>query len=244
MFGVLNPGRRAPIVLAGLGLAVIVWGFLLGFARLPLSSASVLGFALVILAVSPKWLDDHKRWGLPVTLLGVVITLQSLHLLEHAVQMIQFYFLDWPAGKALGLISALNVEWVHFGWNWLIWGLTVYLVLRGLRNPWAYVLLAWSTLHSLEHSYLMVRYLQVLGELGQLDLPMFSAAQALPGVLGRNGWLALSDLCGRIPGLTTAPRSVIHFWWNVGELTLLLLAVWRSSPSALVTRRFTALDSE
>jgi hypothetical protein len=108
----------------------------------------------------------------------------------------------------------------------------LYLFIKGLRNPFAYALLIWSTLHSLEHTYLVVRYLQVARELNQLDLPLFTVAQALPGILGRNGWLALSELCGRIPGLTTAPRSVIHFWWNFGELSLLLLAAWRSSPAA------------
>ena len=80
----------------------------------------------------------------------------------------------------------------------------------------------------------MVRYLQVLVEMGRFGLPTFTVAQALPGVLGRNGWLALSelaDLCGRIPGLITAPRSVIHFWWNMGEVTLLLLAAWGYSQT-------------
>jgi hypothetical protein len=54
-------------------------------------------------------------------------------------------------------------------------------------------------------------------------------AQGLPGVLGRDGWLARSPasqgtfLC-RLPGLTTATRLDVHFWWNIGEITLLLLA--------------------
>ncbi len=48
--------------------------------------------------------------------------------------------------------------------------------------------------------------------------------QGLPGILGRDGWLAYSGLCGRIPGLTTASRIDVHFWWNTGEIVLLLLA--------------------
>jgi hypothetical protein len=227
---VLNPGRRSLIIFIGIVLAVIVWSFLVGYGAMSMSRASALAFGLVIIAVSPKWIDDTKRWGIPVGLLGVLITLQSLHMLEHATQMVQFYYLKLPAGTSLGLISALNVEWVHFTWNWLVWGLTVYLVVRGLRNPWSYVLLAWATLHSLEHTYLLIRYLQVLRELGPLGLPPLTVTQALPGVLGRNGWLALSEWCARIPGLTTAPRSVIHFWWNAGEVVLLLLASWRGAP--------------
>jgi hypothetical protein len=230
LFSVLNPGRRSLIVFIGLALAVILWSFLVGYGALSMSQASALAFGLIILAVSPKWLDDAKRWGIPVGLLGVLITLQSLHMIEHATQMVQFYLLSWPAGKSLGLISAFNVEWIHFTWNWLVWSITVYLVVRGLRNPWAYLLVAWATLHSLEHTYLLVRYLQVLREMGPLGLPPLTVTQALPGVLGRNGWLALSGWCGRIPGLTTAPRSVIHFWWNFGEIVLLFLASWRGAP--------------
>lgn len=221
-----NPGKRIWLVFAGIVVSVLLWSFLVGYGALSVSKASALGFALIILSVTPKWLDDIKRWGAPVGVLGIVITLQLLHLLEHTVQMIQFYRLSLPAGQSLGLISALNVEWVHFGWNWLIWGLTLFLVFKGMRNFWSYALLAWATLHSLEHTYLLVRYLQVLNEMGQFGLPTFTVAQALPGILGRNGWLALSELCGRIPGLTTAPRSVIHFWWNVGEVVLLMLAAW------------------
>ncbi len=224
-----NPGKRTWIVFAGIVISVLLWSFLVGYGALSVSKASALGFALIILSVTPKWLDDIKIWGASIGILGIVITLQLLHLLEHAVQMIQFYRFSLPAGQSLGLISALNVEWIHFSWNWLIWGLTLYLVIKGMRNPWSYILLTWATLHSLEHTYLLVRYLQVLVEMGQFGLPTFTVAQALPGVLGRNGWLALSelaDLCGRIPGLTTAPRSVIHFWWNMGEVTLLFLAAW------------------
>jgi hypothetical protein len=51
----------------------------------------------------------------------------------------------------------------------------------------------------------------------------------LAGVLGRDGWLALSSVTrgtfvSHLPGLTTATRLDIHFWWNMGETTLLILA--------------------
>jgi hypothetical protein len=57
-------------------------------------------------------------------------------------------------------------------------------------------------------------------------------AQGLPGVLGRDGWLARSQatqgtfLC-RLPGVTTANRLDVHFWWNMGEIGLLLIAADR-----------------
>jgi len=69
--------------------------------------------------------------------------------------------------------------------------------------------------------------LQVQAELRALGLPIFDAAQSLPGILGKDGALALSpfaSLCGVIPGLTTASRVAVHFWWNFGEIGLLLIA--------------------
>jgi hypothetical protein len=55
------------------------------------------------------------------------------------------------------------------------------------------------------------------------------AAQGLPGILGRDGWLATSDLTQntflcRLPGLASAARLDVHFWWNVGEIGLLMPA--------------------
>lgn len=44
----------------------------------------------------------------------------------------------------------------------------------------------------------------------------------LPVILGRDGWLALSRVprgrfVAHLPGLATATRLDIHFWWNFGE---------------------------
>ncbi|MFL5802195.1 MAG: hypothetical protein ACJ8CR_10705 [Roseiflexaceae bacterium] len=54
-------------------------------------------------------------------------------------------------------------------------------------------------------------------------------AQGPPGIIGRDGWLARSAvtqgtfLC-TLPGLTTAMRLDVHFWWNLIEMSLLLVA--------------------
>jgi hypothetical protein len=55
------------------------------------------------------------------------------------------------------------------------------------------------------------------------------SAQGLPGFFGRDGWIATSDVTRnsfvcRLPGFTTAVRLDVHFWWNVGETVLLILA--------------------
>jgi hypothetical protein len=54
-------------------------------------------------------------------------------------------------------------------------------------------------------------------------------AQGLPGIIGRDGWLARSPITQgtficTLPGLTTAMRLDVHFWWNTIEMALLLCA--------------------
>ena len=72
------------------------------------------------------------------------------------------------------------------------------------------------------------RYLMVLADLKEMGITTLTA-QGLPGILGQGGWLAQSEFTrgtffSRLPGLTTAIRLDVHFWWNMGEMSLLLLA--------------------
>jgi hypothetical protein len=97
-----------------------------------------------------------------------------------------------------------------------------------MRNFWAALLLAVTTAHTLEHTYLFIRHLIVLSELHQMNIYNVTA-QGLPGIIGRDGWLARSALTQNtflctLPGLTTAMRLDVHFWWNVIEMGLLLVA--------------------
>jgi hypothetical protein len=233
----INPKRHSLRLLVALAVAVIVGAFILGRGALPLWGVTSLGVAILLVPASLKWRDDARTWGLSAALLSMILALQSFHFVEHAVQLVQFYLLDRPGIGSQGLISALNVEWVHFSWNWIVWVVLVVMWFRGLRNVWMTLLLAWTTLHSLEHTYMLVRYLQVSAELRELGQPAFQVSQTLPGILGRNGFLALSEWCGRIPGLTTAPRVLVHFWWNFGEVALLFLAAWQGAPKLLTVRK-------
>ena len=226
----LDPGRHLPLVVVSLMVAVPLWGFLVGSGTASLSSASLLALAILAVPAALKWRDDAAKIGVTATVLSVLLVTQAFHTVEHFAQVIQYYLLEWPAGRSLGLITAANAEWVHFTWNLLVTLGIVFLVARGLRNPWAYALLVWATLHSLEHTYMLIRYFTVLSELNSLGLNATGVTQSLPGVLGRDGLLALQSWCGRIPGLTTAPRVAIHFWWNAGEIILLMLAAHRGLP--------------
>lgn len=190
------------------------------------------GTSIVLLTLLPvgiaKFRADRRLYGPLVMTLSILLTAQGLHTIEHIVQWLQYHLLYWTMRQSNGLLSAANAEWVHFVWNWAVLLVVVPLVWKGMRGGWAYVLLTITIAHTFEHTYLFIRHLQVLSELEQLGVTTITA-QGLPGIFGRDGWLARSIftrdtfLC-TIPGLTTATRLDVHFWWNVIEMSLLLAA--------------------
>lgn len=208
------------------GVAMTAW-------RWPLWAA--VGGFLVFAAVpfSVKWVGDLRRFGAGVAILGILLVLQGFHGVEHIVQFVQNHILGLSLRASTGLLSPANAEWVHFAWNWIVLVVIFGLLWAGhLRNVAGVALVIWATAHTLEHTYLMVRYLQVLSDLQAMGITGITA-QGLPGILGQDGWLARAPetqgtvLC-RIPGLTAASRLDIHFGWNAGELILLVLAAHRS----------------
>jgi hypothetical protein len=179
-------------------------------------------------------------------LLSMILVAQGTHTIEHIVQWIQYYLLNMPARRSTGLLSAANAEWVHFVWNWAVMIVVLGLARGGVRNFWATLLLAVTTAHTLEHTYLFVRHLIVLSELHQMNV-FNVTAQGLPGIIGRDGWLARSALTQNtflctLPGLTTAMRLDVHFWWNVIEMLLLLGAGAVFLRSRLGTRQASDLS--
>lgn len=146
-----------------------------------------------------------------------------------------------PQGAAP--FSPLNAEVVHFTWNVAVLAAVVYLLAAGLRNGWMWLLL-WAGVHTAEHTDMFVRYLEAVQRLAGAGLPLVGA-QGLPGFFGSGGWLATAGkatprafLCTIAPGLAAAPRLDVHFWWNVGEVAL-LLPVARPGCGAAVTPRVT-----
>jgi hypothetical protein len=229
-WGIFGPGRFTMAFAAATAVAALLAGVIAWQVQMPIWGGTLIVAGVLAIPFALKWQDDLQRYGAAAAALSILLVLQAFHTLEHIVQVIQFYVLDRPGAQSFGLLSSLNAEWVHFTWNWLVFGLVIFLYARGLRNVWAKLLIAWAFLHGVEHTYMLVRYFQVLNELAQLGVAPLPVAQALPGILGRDGWLALSEWCGRIPGLTTLPRVAIHFWWNAGEILLLALAAWRGLP--------------
>jgi hypothetical protein len=228
VLALLHPRERTSLAVALSAAGVLGWGIAVWLLRVPVWMASAGVLALLLIPGMLKWRDDLRRHGPTIMALSVLLAAQGFHTIEHTSQLIQFHVLKWAPFASTGLISAANAEWIHFVWNWAVVAAIAFLLRGGMRNIWAWLLLAWATAHALEHAYLFARYLDMRAELARLGFASLSA-QGLPGVLGRDGWLAKDPatqgtfLC-RLPGLTSATRLDVHFWWNAGEIVLLLAA--------------------
>jgi hypothetical protein len=224
----LNPRRQTGFFAIMLVIGLIVTGSAMRWLGLPLWAATALVLAMLLPPAILKWRTDGKRYGRVAMVLCILMMAQGFHSLEHLAQWIQYHILRWPNFVSSGLISTLNAETVHFIWNWGVFFTIAYLVRGGMRGPWGWLLMAWISAHAFEHTYLMARYVMVLQDLHTLGV-VDVGAQGLPGILGRDGWLATSAvtqgtfIC-RMPGLTTAVRLDVHFWWNITETLLLQLA--------------------
>jgi hypothetical protein len=228
VFRYLIPERfRLALGLGGVALLMGIFGIASG---LPLWRSALPGTFLFSAAVLVRWYNDRNRYGPLIALMVALLTFQGGHGLEHIAQWVQYHLLGYTARASSGLISAANSEWVHFLWNWGVLLVMLRIYWLGMRNPWAYMMLFWSIAHTGEHTYLFVRHLEVLqilkgyGEAGV-------TAQGLPGIFGNDGWLARSPVTAgswvcTFPGFTTATRLDVHFWWNVGETILLMLAAY------------------
>lgn len=231
LFSLLHP-RGQTRLFAALLLVSLLAGWL-SVTRLsaPIWGAILFGAGLLIYPAARKWQTDRERLGTPAMALSMLLVTQGLHTVEHIAQVVQYYVLGWPLKAANGLISPLNAEIVHFVWNVAVLLAVAYLIEVGLRNRWMWLLLIWAAAHTAEHTYIFANYLQDVQQLASKGLPL-ELAQGQPGFFGRGGWLAANNgvlgaatyLCSIAPGLSEAPRLTIHFWWNAGEIALLLPA--------------------
>jgi hypothetical protein len=228
ILALLNPGQLAPAVGVSLAAGLAAGWTVYHFFDFPLWSMTLITLLALLPVGVVKWREDLGRYGPTVMLLSVILVTQGVHTIEHITQWVEYYILHLPARQSTGLLSAANAEWVHFVWNWTVMIVVIALMRGGMRNVWTTLLLVVTTAHTLEHTYMFIRYLLVLSKLHQMNVYNVTA-QGLPGIIGRDGWLARSAftqgtfLC-TLPGLTTAMRLDVHFWWNVIEMSLLLVA--------------------
>jgi hypothetical protein len=233
-----SPSRLPFGLISGLfiasGMVLFALSYLSKSAPVTMFGAAITSLGIVAppveLAVRGRLSGMHRG----ALLLGLVLIVQALHTVEHVVQLMEWYRLDRTGALSQGIVSQLNIEWVHFGWNWIAWLGVIVAWRAGVRGRWMIPLFVWITAHSLEHTYMLFHYLQIGNQLDRLGLPRFGASEVLPGVLGRDGWLSREFGSTRswLGPLTAAPRTAIHFWWNIGELSLLCLSFFFRGPSA------------
>ena len=226
VLALLHPGRLAPAAAASFTAGLAAAWAVYHFFGLPLWSMTLVVLVALLPVGMVKWRQDLHRYGATVMLLSVILVAQGVHTMEHVTQWVQYYMLYLPARQSNGLISAANAEWVHFAWNWAVLIVVIALMRGGMRNFWAALLLVVAAAHTFEHTYMFMRHLLVLAELHRMDV-YHVTAQGLPGIIGRDGWLARSAFTKGtfvcvLPGLTTAMRLDVHFWWNLIEMLLLL----------------------
>ncbi len=228
VLSLLNPRETTKWFALTVPIGLLCGAFGITFMKFPLWAAVLALLVAVMPALVIKWRADGMKYGKRIMLISILLTAQGLHSVEHIAQWAEYHVFNFTLRQSNGLLSPANAEWVHFVWNWVVLFAIIAIIASGMRNIWAWILLFVAVTHTIEHSYSFIRYLQILSELGSMGVTNISA-QGLPGILGRDGWLARSPLtqgtiwCG-IPGLTTAERLDLHFWWNVIEMTFTVLA--------------------
>lgn len=151
-----------------------------------------------LLALEIGWTRSHYGW---LALFSVLVLTQSGHVVEHLVQMVQLHLLHRPPPQARGVFGALDIEWVHFGWNTWVFISVLLLLGRFSRNPWLWATAALATWHQAEHTYIITRYIQT-------------------GLPGDPGLAAMGGLIGS--GLPIK-RPDLHFYYNLIETTPLVV---------------------
>jgi hypothetical protein len=231
LLALLHPRGQAPLIIGVLAAGTLAGWLSISRLSLPLWAAAAFTLGLLVYPAARKWQADRRLFGTSAMVLSILLVTQGLHTIEHVTQWIQYHVLGWALKASSGLISPLNAEVVHFSWNVAVLLVVIGLVVAGRRNRWMWLLLLWASAHTAEHTYLFAVYIQEVQRLAGADLPI-NAAQGLPGFFGKGGWLAantpnsgpIAFICTLAPGLTSAPRLDVHFWWNLGEIALLLPA--------------------
>ncbi len=143
----------------------------------------------------------------------VLAVTQTAHFLEHVAQTSQIHLLDKTGPAARGIFGALDIEWVHFTWNALVFIGAIMLALRFRDNPLLLLVAGIATWHIAEHSFMILEYLR-------------------QGKPGHPGFLAKGGLIGGGLPLT---RPDLHFFYNLIEtIPLVGGLIWQLRRSSLV----------
>lgn len=152
-----------------------------------------------VLLMETAWLYRHYRW---IALFYALVVTQGAHFLEHVAQMVQVHLLGRDGPDARGVVGALDVEWVHLGFNTCVFVALVALLVPFRANPWLWATLVVAAWHQVEHTYIISVFLS-------------TATEGTPGLLA---------IGGRLGGGLSLTRPDLHFLYNVVETVPLFVA--------------------
>jgi len=196
----LHPVPLYAVVLASITSLILILIHLMGW-QIWLVAILILIAWSPIFFLTARALYRQHRW---LAFFFVLLVAQSAHFTEHIAQMIQIHILGLSGSMAHGIIGVLDFEWTHFLFDagWVpICVYTLFIVYRK-TNPWLWLLLPLVTWHAIEHMAIMSYYFRT-------------------GIVGSPGLLASG---GAIAGGLPITRPDLHFLYNLGEETLIVLA--------------------
>jgi nitrous oxidase accessory protein NosD len=184
----------------------LICSTVLGFAALALGGRSVVVEAALLLPwaliVARKLRADGQEYGW-LAVFELLVILQIGHFAEHVSQVIELHGLAWPPILAKGIVGELDIEPVHFWWNTIILFAATLLLMRYRQNRWL-----WG-------SWLFSIYIYFFWYLAQ-------GVSGHPGILGAGGLVDAANIS--IPVLTSLGRADLHFWYNLFEIGLFVMA--------------------
>lgn len=152
----------------------------------------------------------------------LLVVTQLGHYGEHVVQMVQIHLLDRAGPDARGVFGALDVEWLHLGFNtWVLVGGAAMLFWFP-RNRVLWVAMAFAVWHEVEHLYIISEFMR-------------TGLEGNPGLLAEGGRL----------GDVGLGRPDLHFLYNTAETVPLVAAfLWqlRRVHSTWLAKAFPTLD--
>ncbi len=160
---------------------------------------ALIGPTIPLFVLGTAWTYKHYGW---LALFSVLTVTQIGHVGEHVAQMVQLHLLHKTGPAAKGIFGALDIEWVHFGWNTWVLIAVVLLLIPFRRNPWLLATLVLAGWHEIEHVYIITHYIQT-------------------GVAGNPGLLAKG---GAIGGGLPIVRPDLHMIYNLIETIPLVAA--------------------
>ncbi len=172
-------------------------------------------------------------------LLLVAVGAQIVQLGHHLVAWGQTSRLDMALPHVTGVGSLFLHEWVGLFWLALVSAALLIARRSGCVGWMMTAACAWTVLHTLEHLYLLVQFARLTTAVDNFGLTRPNALNGSPGILGRDGWLAIhaSSMRWWAGPLLAAPRVTVHLGWAVGDVALPIVAsvrcgAWKRAQAA------------